>query len=195
MFQDIKESDNTMTISRDTESPSSAEESDNDKSSAVEATKNKQINQADYVLDLQDIMEILPHRYPFLLIDRILTIDREKELIVGLKNVTFNEPCFLGHFPGKPIMPGVLIIEALAQTACIYGLEERAKTSTKKASLYFMGIDNVKFKKPVIPGDTMYLYAYKVKNYSSVWIFQCEARVNGVKVAEGKLTAIYKDDK
>jgi len=138
-------------------------------------------------LDILQIMRLLPHRYPFLLIDRVIEIDEDNSAI-GIKNVTFNEPHFTGHFPEQPVMPGVLIIEAMAQTAgaiCI------RKTGLDKPSLvYFMTIDNAKFRKPVVPGDRLEIHVKKLKQRGNIWRFACEAIVEGNKVAEAEISAM-----
>src|SRR6187402_3193651 len=127
-------------------------------------------------LDILELLKLLPHRYPFLMIDKIVDIDCD-DSAVGIKNVTFNEPHFLGHFPGQPVMPGVLIIEAMAQTAgaiCIHKMK-----SDKPSIVYFMTIDGAKFRKPVVPGDQLRLSVRKLKQRSSIWRFACEATVDG----------------
>src|SRR5690606_275577 len=138
-------------------------------------------------LDILQIMRLLPHRYPFLLIDRVIEIDEDNSAI-GIKNVTFNEPHFTGHFPEQPVMPGVLIIEAMAQTSgaiCI------RKTGLDKPSLvYFMTIDNAKFRKPVVPGDRLEIHVKKLKQRGNIWRFACEAIVEGNKVAEAEISAM-----
>lgn len=138
-------------------------------------------------LDIQDLLKLLPHRYPFLLVDRIIRIDSDNSAI-GIKNVTMNEPHFTGHFPEHPVMPGVLIIEAMAQTAgaiCIH------KTASSSPSLvYFMTIDNAKFRKPVVPGDRLEMHVKKLKQRSNIWRFGCEAMVDGAKVAEAEISAM-----
>lgn len=137
--------------------------------------------------DIQQILEILPHRYPFLLVDRIVDIDGDNSA-VGIKNVTANEPHFMGHFPGRPVMPGVLIIEAMAQTAgaiCI-----RSVADAQPSVVYFMTIDNAKFRKPVVPGDRLEIHVRKLKKRGSIWKFACEAMVDGGKVAEAEISAL-----
>lgn len=138
-------------------------------------------------VDILRILHLLPHRYPFLLVDKIVDI-RGDESAVGIKNVTFNEPHFLGHFPDQPVMPGVLIIEAMAQTAgaiCIH------KMGAEKPSLvYFMTIDNAKFRRPVVPGDRLELRVSKLKQRSNIWRYACEGIVDGVKVAEADIAAM-----
>ncbi len=138
-------------------------------------------------IDILQLMKLLPHRYPFLLVDKIIEIDVDRSAI-GIKNVTMNEPHFQGHFPGQPVMPGVLIVEAMAQTAgaiCINTL------ATDKPSLvYFMTIDNAKFRKPVVPGDRLEIHVRKLKQRGNLWRFACEAMVEGAKVAEAEISAM-----
>jgi len=138
-------------------------------------------------MDILELMNLLPHRYPFLLVDRIVDIDGD-DSAVGIKNVTVNEPHFQGHFPGLPVMPGVLIIEAMAQTA---GAICMLKTARGRPSrVYFMTIDNAKFRRPVVPGDRMEIHVKKVKNRGNIWRFACEAIVDGGKVAEAQISAM-----
>ena len=142
--------------------------------------------------DIMRVMELLPHRYPFLMIDRIIEMDGDDSGI-GIKNVTMNEPHFQGHFPKQPVMPGVLIIEAMAQTAgalCVNHREEMGAPSL----VYFMTIDKAKFRKPVVPGDTVYIHVKKVRNRSNIWKFACEAKVDGTKVAEAEVSAMLIGD-
>ena len=141
-------------------------------------------------LDIERIMALLPHRYPFLLIDRVNDVIAG-ESAVGVKNVTMNEPFFQGHFPGKPVMPGVLILEAMAQTAAVIALELLGD-DTHGQVVYFMGIDGAKFRKPVIPGDQLELKLTKERGdaKSAVWKFKAEAHVDGQKVAQAMLTAM-----
>ncbi|OYR19239.1 3-hydroxyacyl-ACP dehydratase FabZ [Brucella thiophenivorans] len=137
--------------------------------------------------DIQTILRALPHRYPFLLIDRIIDIDGDQSA-TGIKNVTMNEPHFTGHFPDKPIMPGVLIIEAMAQTA---GAITVLKNGSDKPSLvYFMTIDKAKFRRPVVPGDQLHLHVKKIKQRGNISKFECVAQVDGVKVAEAEVAAM-----
>lgn len=138
-------------------------------------------------VDIGGLLLLLPHRYPFLLVDRIHSIDGDNSA-VGVKNVTFNEPHFLGHFPGKPVMPGVLIVEAMAQTAGAICVRTLARKNPPL--VYFMTIDNAKFRRPVIPGDQLELHVKKLKNRSNIWKYACEAIVDGVKVAEAEITAM-----
>jgi 3-hydroxyacyl-[acyl-carrier-protein] dehydratase len=142
-------------------------------------------------LDIGELLRMLPHRYPFLLVDRIRAIDGDNSGI-GIKNVTVNEPHFQGHFPGQPVMPGVLIIEALAQTAGAICLRHMA--SGKPSLVYFMTIDNAKFRRPVVPGDQLELHVKKVKNRGNIWKYACEALVDGTKVAEAEITAMMTPD-
>ncbi len=137
----------------------------------------------------QEIMELLPHRYPFLLVDRIIEFDPGRR-IVGLKNVTINEPFFPGHFPDYPIMPGVLIIEALAQVGGILAL--KAMGEKKKIAL-FAGIDNCKFRRPVLPGDQIRLECNVTGQKGPVWKVRGEASVDGVLAAQADLTASLVD--
>lgn len=138
--------------------------------------------------DIARVLSLLPHRYPFLMIDRIIDIDADNSA-TGVKNVTINEPFFQGHFPNFPIMPGVLLIEGMAQTAgaiCVAALGETYQPQV----VYFMGIDKAKFRRPVVPGDTVHYHVRKIRNRGPVWRFQCEAKVAGVLVAEGEISAM-----
>lgn len=138
-------------------------------------------------LDILRLFELLPHRYPFLLVDRIIEVDGDRSAI-GIKNVTFNEPHFQGHFPGQPVMPGVLIIEAMAQTAgaiCICSSAEE-----RPSLVYFMTIDNAKFRRPVVPGDRLEIHVKKLKQRGNIWRFGCEAMVDGAKAAEADISAM-----
>ena len=141
--------------------------------------------------DIERIMKLLPHRYPFLLIDRIIDMDRD-ESATGIKNVTINEPYFQGHFPGYPVMPGVLIIEALAQTAGALCVHNSGQTEIPQI-VYFMGIDNAKFRKPVVPGDQLHLHVKKIRSRGPVWRFSGQAKVNGQNVAEAEISAMIVD--
>ena len=145
------------------------------------------------MMEIKEIMSILPHAYPFLLVDRIIEVESGKR-IVGLKNVTFNEPFFPGHFPGRPIMPGVLIVEAMAQTAGILVFNSLPREHFK-TPVYFLGIDNVRFRKPVIPGDQLRLELEITKHRQSIWGFKGKALVEGNLVAEAELLAMLGDEK
>ncbi|HAT87633.1 3-hydroxyacyl-ACP dehydratase FabZ [Cohaesibacter gelatinilyticus] len=138
--------------------------------------------------DIMRVLELLPHRYPFLMIDRIIEMDGDDSCI-GIKNVTFNEPHFIGHFPQQPVMPGVLIIEAMAQTAGALCVNNRSELGQPKV-VYFMTIDRAKFRKPVVPGDVVHIHVQKVKNRANIWKFACEAKVDGTKVAEAEVSAM-----
>jgi len=138
-------------------------------------------------IDIGRLLELLPHRYPFLLVDRIVAIDADNSAI-GIKNVTVNEPYFVGHFPGRPIMPGVLLIEGMAQTAGAICLN--ARKTGMPGLVYFMTIDNAKFRKPVLPGDTLEYRLHKVHNRANVWKFAAEAWVKDTKVAEAVISAL-----
>jgi 3-hydroxyacyl-[acyl-carrier-protein] dehydratase len=140
------------------------------------------------LMNIEKIMSFLPHRYPMLLVDRVVEINGDEEL-VALKNVTINEDFFNGHFPGKPVMPGVLIIEALAQASGILVLNNE-NTSMSDHLVYFMSIDEAKFRKPVVPGDQLHLHVKKLQSRGTVWKMKCEAKVDGQKVAEAVLTAM-----
>jgi 3-hydroxyacyl-[acyl-carrier-protein] dehydratase len=141
--------------------------------------------------DINKILSALPHRYPFLMVDRIRDIVGD-DSCVGLKNVTFNEPHFQGHFPGHPVMPGVLLIEGMAQTAA--ALIAFAQGAAEQGKLvYFMTIDNAKFRKPVIPGDTVEFHVQKIRRRSNIWKFAARAEVDGAKVAEAEVSAMMVD--
>ena len=137
--------------------------------------------------DILKIMELLPHRYPFLMVDRIVDIDGDRRA-VGIKNVTANEPHFLGHFPSAPVMPGVLIIEGMAQTAgAICTLSMGSGTPRL---VYFMTIDNAKFRRPVVPGDRLEYHVVQTKRRANIWKFDCVGKVGETKVAEATVSAM-----
>lgn len=137
------------------------------------------------------IMEMIPHRYPFLMVDRLIELV-PGESAVALKNITLNEPQFQGHFPRAPVMPGVLIIESMAQTSALLVVETLGEEAEGKL-VYFMSIDGARFRKPVEPGDTMMIHVRKKRRRGSVWKLACEARVDGVLVAQASLTAMILD--
>ena len=138
-------------------------------------------------LDIKEIMKHIPHRYPFILVDRILELEPQKK-VVGLKNVTMNEPFFQGHFPGTPIMPGVLILEAMAQTSGVLAIASLEK-GEKGALMYFMGLDQVKFRKMVVPGDQLIMELEVLKQRAKIMKLAGVAKVDGQIVAEAQLMA------
>lgn len=140
------------------------------------------------MLDINQIMKILPHRHPFLLVDRVLELEVGKR-IVALKNVTINEPFFPGHFPGHPVMPGVLIVEAMAQVAGI--LAYQSDESVRDKVTYFVGIDNAKFRRPVMPGDQLTLEIEATGCKRGIWVFNAKATVDGKVVTEAELKATF----
>jgi 3-hydroxyacyl-[acyl-carrier-protein] dehydratase len=136
--------------------------------------------------DITVILNMLPHRYPFLMVDRVIDI-RGDEHGIGIKNVTFNEPHFQGHFPGNPVFPGVLMIEGMAQTAGVLCI---ASTSAKPTSVFFLTIDKAKFRKPVRPGDTIEYHMNRITRRKSMWWYRGEAKVAGEIVAEAEVGAM-----
>jgi 3-hydroxyacyl-[acyl-carrier-protein] dehydratase len=143
-------------------------------------------------VDINRIMQLLPHRYPFLLIDRLVELDGEQGGI-AIKNVTINEPFFQGHFPARPVFPGVLLVEAMAQAAGAIVLENMGSNGGKL--VFFMSIDKCRFRKPVGPGDTVYFHVKLVQKRAPVWKYWAEAHVDGKKVAEAEIGAMLMDDK
>jgi 3-hydroxyacyl-[acyl-carrier-protein] dehydratase len=141
--------------------------------------------------DIMRILQLLPHRYPFLLVDRIHDISGD-ESCVGIKNVTVNEPHFQGHFPAQPIMPGVLIVEGMAQTAGALCVNNLGMNGSNKL-VYFMSIDGAHFRKPVVPGDVLEYRDRKLRRRGTVWKFACEGFVDGTRVADAELTAMIVD--
>ena len=142
------------------------------------------------ILDAVEIQKILPHRYPFLMVDAILEMERLK-YIVGVKNVSINESHFQGHFPGKPIMPGVLIIEAMAQTGGLLLLLEIPDRDNKL--LYFVAVDGARFRRPVVPGDVLEIHVKKKTQRKLMWWFNAEAKVKGELVAQAEVGAMIVD--
>ncbi len=134
------------------------------------------------VVDIARIMHAIPHRYPFLMIDRVVDVVRDRSAI-GIKNVSVNESFFAGHFPNHPVMPGVLIIESMAQTAAVLVVETLGPSAAGKL-VYFMSIDGAKFRKPVVPGDQMRIHVVKERQRGNIWRFAAEAKVDGKVVAE-----------
>ncbi len=143
------------------------------------------------VVSVERIMEMIPHRYPFLMIDKVIEMAPD-HYAIGVKNVSINEQFFIGHFPGKPVMPGVLIIEAMAQTSAVLVVETLGKASEGKL-VYFMSIDEARFRKPVVPGDSLHIRVDKQQSRRNVWKFACVATVDGVKVAEAVICAMIVD--
>ncbi len=142
------------------------------------------------MVDINEIMKLLPHRYPFLLVDRIVEFEETKR-VVAIKNVTANEPFFMGHFPQKPIMPGVLIVEAMAQAGGVLAFKSFPEM---KGSVFFIGIDNARFRKPVVPGDQLKLVVEAVKHRRELWVFEAKAYVDNEVVAEAKIMAMLKQE-
>jgi 3-hydroxyacyl-[acyl-carrier-protein] dehydratase len=142
------------------------------------------------MIEIKEIMSILPHRYPFLLVDRVISLEPSVS-VVGIKNVTMNEPFFTGHFPGNPVMPGVLIIEAMAQVAGILAF----KSGMQGSQVYFMSIDKVKFRKPVFPGDQLRCEIKVLQIRGNVWKFSGEAFIEDKLAAEADFTAMVTDKK
>jgi 3-hydroxyacyl-[acyl-carrier-protein] dehydratase len=144
------------------------------------------------IFDIKKIKELIPHRYPFLMVDKVVNVEVGQSC-VGIKNVTSNEPFFPGHFPNHPVMPGVLIVEAMAQTAgalVVYTLGETAHGKV----VYFMSVEDAKFRKPVVPGDVLHIHCSVLRYRGNVWKFTGEAKVDGVKVAEAIYSAMIIDE-
>lgn len=141
------------------------------------------------VADIQKIMACIPHRYPFLLVDRVIEMNGD-ESGIGIKNVTVNEPQFTGHFPDRPVFPGVLMIEAMAQTAGVLVVSARGSEDAAVRSVLFTTIDKAKFRKPVGPGDTLRFHLTKLARKRNIWFYRGEARVDGALVAEAELSAM-----
>ncbi|OYW12112.1 MAG: 3-hydroxyacyl-[acyl-carrier-protein] dehydratase FabZ [Acidiphilium sp. 37-67-22] len=144
-------------------------------------------------VDIAGIMHAIPHRYPFLLIDRVMELQPNVSA-VGVKNVSVNEHFFQGHFPGHPVMPGVLIIESMAQTAAVLVVETLGPEEAGKV-VYFMSVEGAKFRRPVVPGDVLRIHVTKDRNRGNVWKFNAVARVEGVAVAEASFAAMIMDRK
>lgn len=143
-------------------------------------------------MDINEILRYLPHRYPFLLIDRVLSCEAGKT-IEALKNVTINEPFFNGHFPHHPVMPGVLIIEAMAQASAILSFVTMGEKANEKSIYYFVGIDNARFKRPVTAGDALRISAELTRHVRGIWKFRAVARVDDVVAAEAELMCTVRD--
>jgi 3-hydroxyacyl-[acyl-carrier-protein] dehydratase len=144
-------------------------------------------------MDSKAIQRVLPHRYPMLLVDRVVELDGDRRA-VGVKNVTVNEPYFEGHFPNHPVMPGVLIVEAMAQSAAVLVMMTIGATAHGKV-VYFMSVEGSKFRKPVVPGDVLHIHCEAQKSRGNVWKFSGVAKVDGVKVAEAVYSAMIMDEK
>ncbi len=143
------------------------------------------------VVDIQQIMRDIPHRFPFLMLDRVVDLVPNQSAI-GIKNVSVNEPFFAGHFPNHPVMPGVLIIESMAQTAAVLVVETLGPEAAGKV-VYFMSIEGAKFRRPVMPGDQLRIHVTKDRNRGNVWKFSGVARVDGISVAEATYAAMIMD--
>jgi 3-hydroxyacyl-[acyl-carrier-protein] dehydratase len=139
--------------------------------------------------DIQEILRLLPHRHPFVMIDRIIDIQGEEHGI-GIKNVTFNEPQFLGHFPDNPVMPGVLLIEGMAQTAGVLCLRQMDAATREHALFYFLTIDKAKFRKPAVPGDIIEYHVNKIAHRRNMWWYRAEAKVGDTLIAEAEVGAV-----
>jgi 3-hydroxyacyl-[acyl-carrier-protein] dehydratase len=145
----------------------------------------------DKVADLKQVLELLPHRYPFLLVDRVLEL--EKGRVVTIKNVTFNEPFFQGHFPGRPVMPGVLLVEAMAQSAAFIVLSQMGPGP--ETLFMLSGLDKVRFRRQVVPGDQIRIEVKTIKFHRPLWRMSAEARVDGELAAEAELSAMEVEEK
>lgn len=144
------------------------------------------------VINIERITEMIPHRYPFLMIDRVDDVVAN-ESAIGVKNVSINEPFFQGHFPRRPVMPGVLIIESMAQTAAVLVVETLGPESEGKL-VYFMTVEGARFRRPVVPGDVLKVHVTKLQNRRNVWKFRAEAKVDGLVTAEATYAAMILDD-
>ncbi len=143
-------------------------------------------------IDIERIMEMIPHRYPFLMIDKVIKIIPGASA-VGVKNVTIGEPYFQGHFPSRPVMPGVLIIEAMAQTAAVLVMETLGAEAEGRL-VYFLAVDAARFRKPVVPGDTLHIHVEKQYNRGNVWKFKGEARVGDILMADATFAAMIMEN-
>ncbi len=148
-------------------------------------------NRTGKTIDINRVMQMIPHRYPFLMVDKVINVVPDASA-VGIKNVTASEPHFQGHFPQRPIMPGVLIIEAMAQTAAVLVVETLGPSAEGKL-VYFMSVENARFRKPVVPGDTLHIHVQKERSRGNVWKFRGEAKVDGVLMAEATYAAMIMD--
>ncbi len=144
------------------------------------------------IIEPAELLKLLPHRYPFLLVDRIVEVDAD-ESCIGVKNVTFNEPFFAGHFPERPVMPGVLLIEGMAQTAGAI-CSKHSGHEGRPPNVFFLTVDKAKFRKPVLPGDTIEYHMRKIQQRRTMWWFKGEAKVRGVTVCEAEVGAMIVED-
>jgi 3-hydroxyacyl-[acyl-carrier-protein] dehydratase len=160
-------------------------------SPATEAASSATSSATGSVVDIARIMDAIPHRYPFLMIDRVVDVVRNRSAI-GIKNVSVNESFFAGHFPDHPVMPGVLIIESMAQTAAVLVVETLGPEWEGKL-VYFMSIEGAKFRRPVVPGDQLRIHVTKERNRGNVWKFHAVARVDDASVAEATYAAMIMD--
>ena len=144
------------------------------------------------IADIHEILKFLPHRFPFVMIDRIIEM-RGDESAIGIKNVTANEPQFLGHFPNNPVMPGVLMIEGMAQTAGVLCLRQMDEATRKNKRFYFLTIDKAKFRKPAVPGDVVKYHVNKINHKRNMWWYRAEAKVDDVIIAEAEVGAAIAD--
>jgi 3-hydroxyacyl-[acyl-carrier-protein] dehydratase len=142
-------------------------------------------------VDIKRILQMIPHRYPMLMVDRVVDMQLDQSA-VGIKNVSINEPFFQGHFPSEPVMPGVLVVEAMAQTACVLVVSTFGADSEGKL-VYFMSIDGVRFRRPVVPGDRLELHVQKIQSRANVWKFSGKAMVEGKVAAEATFAAMIRD--
>ena len=143
-------------------------------------------------MDINEILRHLPHRYPFLLIDRVIEFNKGESL-TGIKNVTYNEPFFQGHFPQRPVMPGVLILEAMAQATGLLAFRTLENTANRDTLYFLVGMDRVRFKRPVEPGDQLLLSARLLKTKRGIWMFDCDARVDGGIAASAEIMCTERD--
>ncbi len=145
------------------------------------------------MFDIRDILKMLPHRYPFLLVDRVLSIDNDGCTLLALKNVTYNEPYFPGHFPGLPTMPGVIMLEAMAQACGILAVQKSGLRADSGLILYFAGIDACRFKRPVVPGDQLRFHVELDKHKRDLWKFKVQATVDGELACSADMMCVLKD--
>ncbi|MDP9141073.1 MAG: 3-hydroxyacyl-ACP dehydratase FabZ [Pseudomonadota bacterium] len=145
------------------------------------------------MLDIRQILDLLPHRYPFLLVDRVLSMEDDNKVLTAIKNVTYNEPFFPGHFPGLPTMPGVIILEAMAQACGILAIQRSGMRKESGFILYFAGIDECRFKRPVVPGDRLTFRVELLKQKRDLWKFSAQASVDGELACSAEMLCVLKD--